>query len=74
MSVGRPFLDRAGFTDSRASGRVILIQGQIEFAILEHIQKAMTLAQEVFNGHEVQMSGALSEEMTCDKFQCLTWK
>jgi SHS2 domain-containing protein len=41
---------------------------------LEHIQKALTLAQEVFDGHEVQMSGALSEEMTCDEFQCLTWK
>jgi hypothetical protein len=41
---------------------------------LEHINKAVTLAQEVFEGHEVQVSGALTEEMTCDEFQCLTWK
>ncbi len=41
---------------------------------LEHINKAVTLAQKVFEGHEVQVSGALSEEMTCDEFQCLTWK
>ena len=41
---------------------------------LEHINKAVTLAQEVFDGHEVLVSGALSEEMTCDEFQCLTWK
>ena len=41
---------------------------------LEHLKQAMTLAQEVFDGHEVQVSGALSEEMTCDEFQCLTWK
>ena len=41
---------------------------------LEHINKALTLAQEVFDGHEEQVSGALSEEMTCDEFQCLTWK
>jgi hypothetical protein len=41
---------------------------------LEHIDKAVTLAQEVFDGHEEQVSGALSEEMTCDEFQCLTWK
>jgi hypothetical protein len=41
---------------------------------LEHIDKAVTLAQEVFEGHEVQVSGALTEEMTCDEFQCLTWK
>jgi len=41
---------------------------------LEHLKQAVTLAQEVFDGHEVQVSGALSEEMTCDEFQCLTWK
>jgi len=41
---------------------------------LEHINKAVTLAQDVFEGHEVQVSGALTEEMTCDEFQCLTWK
>jgi hypothetical protein len=41
---------------------------------LERIQKAMTLAQEVFDGHEVEVSGALSKEMICDEFQCLTWK
>jgi hypothetical protein len=41
---------------------------------LEHIDKAVTLAQEVFDGHEVLVWGALSEEMTCDEFQCLTWK
>src|SRR5579864_5632805 len=41
---------------------------------LEHIHKAVTLAQEIFDGHEVQVSGALSEEMICDEFQCLTWK
>ena len=41
---------------------------------LEHLKQAVTLAQEVFDGHEVLVSGALSEEMTCDEFQCLTWK
>ncbi len=41
---------------------------------LEYINKAMTRAQEIFDGHETEMSGALSEEMTCDEFQCLTWK
>ena len=41
---------------------------------LEHINQAVTLAQKIFDGHEVQVSGALSEEMTCDEFQCLTWK
>jgi len=41
---------------------------------LDHLEQAVTLAQEVFDGHEVQVSGALSEEMTCDEFQCLTWK
>lgn len=41
---------------------------------LEHIDKAMTLSQEIFDGHEVLVWGALSEEMTCDEFQCLTWK
>jgi hypothetical protein len=41
---------------------------------LEHITKAVTQAQEIFDGHEAQVSGALSEDMTCDEFQCLTWK
>jgi hypothetical protein len=41
---------------------------------LDHINKAMTLAREIFEGHEVQVSGALSEELTCDEFQCMTWK
>ncbi len=41
---------------------------------LEHIDKAVTLAQEVFDGHLVQVSGALSEDLICDEFQCLTWK
>ncbi len=41
---------------------------------LDHINKAVTRAQEIFEGHEADMSGALSEEMTCDEFQCLTWK
>lgn len=41
---------------------------------LDHITKALTQAQEIFEGHETQVSGALSEEMTCDEFQCLTWK
>ena len=41
---------------------------------LEHINKAMAVAQEVFDGHVVMVSGSLSEEMTCDEFQCLTWK
>ena len=41
---------------------------------LEHINKAMTMAEEVFDGHVVLVSGSLSEEMTCDEFQCLTWK
>ena len=41
---------------------------------LEHLKQAVTLAQEVFDGHEVLVSGSLSEEMTCDEFQCLTWK
>jgi hypothetical protein len=41
---------------------------------LEHISQAVTLAQEVFDRHEVQVSGSLSEEMTCDEFQCLTWR
>jgi SHS2 domain-containing protein len=41
---------------------------------LEHITKAMTLAQEVFDGHLVQVAGSLSEDLVCDEFQCLTWK
>jgi hypothetical protein len=41
---------------------------------LEHINKAVTLAQEVFEGHMVQMSGAMSEELICNEFACLTWK
>jgi len=41
---------------------------------LEHINKAMTLAQEVFDGHVILVSGSLSEDMICDEFKCLTWK
>ncbi len=41
---------------------------------LEHINKAVTLAQKVFDGHLVQVSGSLSEDLICDEFQCLTWK
>jgi len=41
---------------------------------LEHINKAMTLAQEVFDGHVVLTAGALTEDLICDEFQCLTWK
>jgi len=41
---------------------------------LDHINTALTLARKIFEGHEVQVSGALSEELTCDEFQCLTWK
>jgi hypothetical protein len=41
---------------------------------VDHIDKAVTLAQEVFEGHMVQMSGSLSEDLLCDEFQCLMWK
>ena len=41
---------------------------------LEHINKAMTVAQEVFDGHVVLVSGSLSEDLICDEFKCLTWK
>ncbi len=41
---------------------------------VDHINKAMTLAQEVFESHVVQVSGALSEGMRCDEFACLTWQ
>jgi hypothetical protein len=41
---------------------------------LEHLSKTMTLTQQVFDGHIMQVSGALSEELTCNEFQCLTWK
>ena len=41
---------------------------------LERINKAMTVVQEVFDGHVVLVSGSLSEDMICDEFQCLTWK
>ena len=41
---------------------------------LEHINKAMILAREVFDGNVVLTSGALSEDLICDEFQCLTWK
>jgi hypothetical protein len=41
---------------------------------VDHIHKAMTLAQEVFDGHVVQVSGSLLEDLICDEFQCLTWK
>jgi hypothetical protein len=41
---------------------------------IDHLTKAMTLAQEVFDGHVVLTSGALSEDLVCDEFQCLTWK
>lgn len=42
--------------------------------LVEHIDKAMTLAQEVFDGHAVQVSGSLSKDLFCDEFECLTWK
>ncbi len=41
---------------------------------LEHIKKALTLAEVVFDGHVVEVSGALSEGLICDEFKCLTWK
>ena len=41
---------------------------------LERINKALTVAQEVFDGHVVLVSGSLSEDMLCDEFKCLTWK
>jgi hypothetical protein len=41
---------------------------------LEHINKALTLAQEVFDEHMVLVPGSLLEDLTCDEFQCLTWK
>jgi len=41
---------------------------------LERINKAMTVVQEVFDGHVVLVSGSLSEDMICDEFKCLTWK
>jgi hypothetical protein len=41
---------------------------------LDHLNKAVTLAQEVFDGHVVLASGALSEDLICDEFQCLLWK
>ena len=39
----------------------------------ERITKAITLAEEVFDGHVVLMPGFVSEDMTCDEFTCLTW-
>ncbi len=41
---------------------------------LEHINKAVTLAQEVFDGNMVLVSGSMSEDLICDEFKCLTWK
>ncbi len=41
---------------------------------LERINKAVTLTEEVFDGHMVQTPGFVSEDMTCDEFQCLDWK
>jgi hypothetical protein len=42
--------------------------------LVEHIHQALDLAQEVFDEHEVLIAGSLSEDLTCDEFQCLTWK
>lgn len=41
---------------------------------LEHITNAVTQAQEVFDGHMVLMPGFVSEELSCDELECLTWK
>jgi hypothetical protein len=41
---------------------------------VEYIDKALTLAQEVFDGHVVQIAGSLSADLLCDEFKCLTWK
>jgi hypothetical protein len=41
---------------------------------IDHLNKAVTLAQEIFDGHVILTSGALSEDLVCDEFQCLTWK
>ncbi len=41
---------------------------------LEHINQAVTLAQKVFEGHMVQLSGAMTEDLICNEFECLTWK
>lgn len=41
---------------------------------VERITKAVTLAQEVFDGHMALVPGFESDELTCDEFQCLTWK
>ncbi|HZU68754.1 MAG TPA: hypothetical protein VFA09_15860 [Ktedonobacteraceae bacterium] len=41
---------------------------------LEYIDKVLTLAQEVFDEHIVQISGSLSVDLVCDEFKCLTWK
>ena len=41
---------------------------------VEHINKGITLAQEVFDGNMVLVSGSMSEDLICDEFKCLTWK
>ncbi len=47
---------------------------EVSHGTLDHITKAMALAQEIFNQHMVQVSGSLTENWICDEFQCLTWK
>ncbi|HLH63157.1 MAG TPA: hypothetical protein VKV20_15865 [Ktedonobacteraceae bacterium] len=41
---------------------------------LEYIDEVLTLAQEVFDGHVVQIPGSLSTDLLCEEFNCLTWK
>lgn len=41
---------------------------------LERINKAVTLAEEVFDGNVILVPGFVSEDMICDEFKCLTWK
>jgi hypothetical protein len=41
---------------------------------VERINQAVTLAQDVFDGHVVLLPGFVAAELTCDEFQCLTWQ
>ena len=47
---------------------------EVSHRTLDHITKAMALAQEVFDGHLMQVSGSLAGDLICDEFECLTWK
>jgi hypothetical protein len=47
---------------------------EVSHRTLDDITKVMALAQEVFDGHLMQVSGSLAGDWTCDEFQCLTWK